>query len=361
MVVFLKFWIYLALNPLAAFATVVHLNVTSEIGAAISPLLHGIVIFSGDGGLYGQLLTDPNFLATHLSHIWEPLNDRVKLKQDGGTPLSSAITTTLKLSVDAGTNGRTGVVNRARRGFRHQPVWNCTFYIKGAFDGVMSVEIFDPQSAKSYDNKTVEVHGSSNAWTRVSVRFLGRYNILAPYLRWRLVFDSALIAGRSINLGYPTLFGFEFGSELKFNPDLLELFSPRLPFLRFPGGENLLGSDISNRWKWNQTIGPLISRPGRIGAYGYPNSDGLGLLEYLLLCEHHQMAPILSVWSGRSDPPIVGPALGPYIDEALGELEFILGSTSTPGGRLRKFIWPSKALRASICRGRLQRRHQRRL
>jgi hypothetical protein len=32
---------------------------------------------------------------------------------------------------------------------------------------------------------------------------------------------------------------------------------------------------------WNNTIGPLTNRPGRPGTWGYENTDGLGLVEYL--------------------------------------------------------------------------------
>lgn len=33
---------------------------------------------------------------------------------------------------------------------------------------------------------------------------------------------------------------------------------------------------MANRWIWNNTIGPLESRPGHQGAWGYPNTDALG-------------------------------------------------------------------------------------
>lgn len=35
------------------------------------------------------------------------------------------------------------------------------------------------------------------------------------------------------------------------------------------------------RWQWNKTIGPLKDRPGRPGTWGYQNTDGLGLMEYM--------------------------------------------------------------------------------
>jgi alpha-N-arabinofuranosidase len=36
-------------------------------------------------------------------------------------------------------------------------------------------------------------------------------------------------------------------------------------------------------WKWNETIGPLKERPGFPGTWGYTNTNGLGLVEYMLV------------------------------------------------------------------------------
>lgn len=39
-------------------------------------------------------------------------------------------------------------------------------------------------------------------------------------------------------------------------------------------------------WRWNETIGPIINRPGRPGTWGYPNTDGLGLIEMMEVGPH---------------------------------------------------------------------------
>lgn len=63
------------------------------------------------------------------------------------------------------------------------------------------------------------------------------------------------------------------------------------------------GDEPPYHWKWNETIGPLIDRPGRPGnhefllikpcrtiystnqgTWGYENTDGLGLVEYMEVC-----------------------------------------------------------------------------
>lgn len=47
------------------------------------------------------------------------------------------------------------------------------------------------------------------------------------------------------------------------------------------------GSKPPYKWYWNSTLGPLQDRPGRPGTWGYTNTDGLGLIEYLQVCFHH--------------------------------------------------------------------------
>jgi len=58
-----------------------------------------------------------------------------------------------------------------------------------------------------------------------------------------------------------------------------------------PGGNNLEGNDPPYYWKWNETIGPLKDRPGYPGTWGYENTNGLGLVEYLQWCEDLEMEP----------------------------------------------------------------------
>jgi alpha-N-arabinofuranosidase len=62
-----------------------------------------------------------------------------------------------------------------------------------------------------------------------------------------------------------------------------------------------------------------------------------GLMEYLQWCEDMSLAPILAIWSGLTlgGGIISGTALDPYVDDALNELEFLLGPTTSTWGALR--------------------------
>ena len=103
-------------------------------------------------------------------------------------------------------------------------------------------------------------------------------------------------------------------------------------FLRFPGGNYLEGDEINERFDWKKTIGPLEDRPGHRCPWGYRSSDGLGLLEFLNWCEDLNMEPILAVYAGyslRQRDVKPGPDLEPYVQEALEEIEYVIGDAAT--------------------------------
>jgi alpha-L-arabinofuranosidase len=121
--------------------------------------------------------------------------------------------------------------------------------------------------------------------------------------------------------------------------DLMQLMAGLKPgFLRFPGGNYLEGNTIAQRFEWKNTIGPISQRAGHESPWGYRSDDGLGLLEFLEWCEDLNMQPLLAVYAGYSlDGEFVSPgaALQPYVQDALDEIQYITGSTSTPGGAQR--------------------------
>jgi len=120
--------------------------------------------------------------------------------------------------------------------------------------------------------------------------------------------------------------------------DLAEaLYDIKPKFLRCPGGNNIEGQSVSTRWKWWETLGPLENRPGRVGDWGYYNTDGLGLMEYLYWCEDMEMEPLLAVYAGYSLDGTSYPLshMDEVLAEILGELEFCLGDVSTKWGSYR--------------------------
>ncbi len=123
--------------------------------------------------------------------------------------------------------------------------------------------------------------------------------------------------------------------------DIMQKLADMKPsFLRFPGGNFLEGSAISNRFPWKETLGDLSQRPGHPGCWGYRASDGLGLLEFLEWAEDLKSEPVLAVYAGFSLPPKreliqPGPDLAPYVTDALNEIEYVIGGTNTKWGAQR--------------------------
>ena len=109
-------------------------------------------------------------------------------------------------------------------------------------------------------------------------------------------------------------------------------------FLRFPGGNYLEGPLITDAFPWKTTLGPLEQRPGHRGSWGYRASDGLGMLEFLQWCEDIGAEPLLGVYAGYSlsgDHVDAGPLLQPYVDDALDEIEYVIGDVNTYWGAKR--------------------------
>ena len=122
-------------------------------------------------------------------------------------------------------------------------------------------------------------------------------------------------------------------------PDIMQLLADMQPkFLRFPGGNYLEGNTIAERFNWKETIGDVSQRPGHRSPWGYWSTDGFGLLEFLEWCEDLNMEPVLAVYAGyslRGERVEPGPNLEPYVQEALDEIEYVIGDANTKWGAQR--------------------------
>ena len=121
--------------------------------------------------------------------------------------------------------------------------------------------------------------------------------------------------------------------------DLMERMAAMHPnFLRLPGGNYLEGDRIVDRFDWKKTIGPVVDRPGHQAPWTYWSTDGLGLLEFLEWCEDLKIEPVLAVYAGyslRGEHVAPGKDLEPYVQDAVDEVEYVTGDTSTKWGAQR--------------------------
>ncbi|KAL4917688.1 glycoside hydrolase superfamily [Aspergillus aurantiobrunneus] len=329
----------------------INLDISTEGGNASSPLLYGFMFedinYSGDGGIYGQMLQN-NGLQNDLNAFAEVGSGTIAV--DTENPLTSAIPQSLRIDVPEDASGAVGFSNSGYWGIPVDgSVFQASFWVKGSFSGDVSVRLVGNGTAAEYASTAVSVTAEVDSFTFVTTDVP---TTKAPdgNVYFELTVDAAAVAGQSLYFGLPQLFPATFkerqvlamfsGVENGLKPQLLNaLDAVKGSFLRW-GGNNLEGNNEDLRWKWNETIGPVEDRPGRLGAWGYYNSDGLGLMEYLYWCEDLGVEPILGVWAGFAlesggNTPFTGDALTPYVDDVMNEIEFILGDKSTPQGALR--------------------------
>lgn len=201
----------------------------------------------------------------------------------------------------------------------------------------MTIQLFGPDGT-TYATTTFSVTSTSSKFTYVSTTFSSSQSPSGNN-KWQLTFDAQNTANGGLNFGLVQLFPVTYHTRFNGIRNDIAAFVEKIggSFLRFPGGNNLQGKGIASRWKWNETIGPVENRPGRMGTWSYANTDALGLMEYMQWTEDMGLEAVLVVWSGHSldGSSVTGVALDPYVTDILNELEFLLGSTGTTYGALR--------------------------
>ena len=319
----------------------------SHVTTRVSPTLYGLMTeeinYSYDGGLYGELIRNRIFkddprTPVHWTLIEEKGGTGSMTLDDTQHANESALTTSLKLRVAGASSGqRVGVANDGYWGIPLQPEthYRASFFAKAeGFTGSLKVGIESSDGTTAY--ATAEVPGLSSAWKQYSV--ILATGKMAASSNNRFVISASTPGSVWLNLVSlfpPTWKDRPNGNRV----DLMRILADMKPaFLRLPGGNYLEGDTIENRFDWKKTIHDVAERPGHQGPWHYRSTDGLGLLEFLQWCEDLDMEPVLAVYacySLRQQFVAPGPALEPYVQDALDEIEYATGSQSTKWGAER--------------------------
>jgi alpha-L-arabinofuranosidase len=347
----LVFFAVVALLSQLSLADVGHLTVSvDKPGAKISPMLYGLMTeeinHSYDGGLYAELIQNRIFQDGNLNPPahWSLVKSgnaqgEISVAESGGVN-DDALKRSLVLTiVSAGVGERVGVANDGYWGI---PVWPSTkyrvsFYAKASpgFSGPLTVDVESADGQTTF--ATAQITGITQDWARYEAT-LTTENVPASAEN-RFVISAA--GKGTISLSLVSLFPPTYGDRPNGSRiDLMQKLIDMQPaFLRLPGGNYLEGNTVEERFAWKKTVGDLAHRPGHQGPWGYRSSDGLGLLEYLEWCEDMKAEPVLAVFAGyalRGAHVDAGPNLQPFVDEALDEIEYCTGDTSTRWGGQRQ-------------------------
>jgi alpha-N-arabinofuranosidase len=319
----------------------------SSAAGKVSPLLYGLMTeeinHSYDGGLYAELIRNRAFLDDTASPAhWSAVHGdgaTAAIALDRREPLNAAIGTSLRLEVTQAAAGHAaGVANEGYWGIPVRPNtrYRASFFAKAApgFSGPITAAIESEDGRTTF--ATGRVSALSQSWKQYDVTLTTGKAEATAKARFALTVERP----GTIWLGLVSLFPPTYKNQTNgFRPDLLQmLIDIRPKFLRFPGGNYLEGDQIADRFDWKKTIGPLAERPGHMAPWGYRSTDGLGLYEFLLWAEDMNAEPLLGVYAGYSLKGAYvkpGPELEPYIQDALDEIEYVMGPASSRWGSLR--------------------------
>jgi alpha-N-arabinofuranosidase len=181
-----------------------------------------------------------------------------------------------------------------------------------------------------------KISGLSSKWNRFEVTLKTGHLVPTTKARFCITLDQP----GTVWMGLVSLFPPTWNNRANgLRKDLMQMLVDLNPkFLRFPGGNYLEGNTIETRFEWKKTLGPIEDRHGHPCPWGYRSTDGMGLLEFLEWCEDMKAEPLLAVYAGYSLRGIhvePGPDLEPYIQEALEEIEYVIGDTTTTWGARR--------------------------
>ena len=337
-----------------------------RVTAQMPPTFYGLMTeeinYSYEGGLYGELIRNRSFKAdaipeiikpdayvpdqyypakfpaTNAPKFWSIVGGAV-VSLDTNTALNAALNVSLKLDASsASKSSPAGIANGGYWGIPIQPktAYQVSFFAKSAagFNAPLTV------SLESADGNTVyaraEISGVTGDWKKFEATLTTK-NVKPSKEN---IFKLAATAPGTVWLQQVSLFPPTYKKRVNGNrADLSQLLADARPkFLRFPGGNYVEGDYFNERFNWKETIGPVGQRPGHRSCWGYWSTDGFGLPEFLGWCQDLNMEPVLAVFAGytlKKDYIPAGPKLEPYVQEALEEIEYVIGDAATKWGAQR--------------------------
>ncbi|HEU5080802.1 MAG TPA: alpha-L-arabinofuranosidase C-terminal domain-containing protein [Opitutaceae bacterium] len=322
-------------------------------GAAINPAMWGVffedINFGADGGLYAELIKNRSFEFPEGLMGWN-----VPGIDAGTTKVSVETANADKTSKTPGTHflklesssRRGSIENEGFRGIGVVAGDRYDFKIKGrgVSGTALRVEIVEPSGLVI---GTARVVGLGDAWSEKTATLVAQQTEQHAHLR--LVLEGA----GSAEIDWVSLFPQKTWKQRPggLRADMVQSLADLGPgFLRFPGGCIVEGSQLSLRYQWKKTLGPVEERPLLFNRWNteiknrptpdYFQSFGLGFYEYFVLCEDLGAEPLPILNCGMAcqfNSGELAPLdkLDPFIQDALDLIEFANGAVTTTWGAKR--------------------------
>jgi alpha-L-arabinofuranosidase len=319
----------------------------------VSPTMWGVffedINFAADGGIYAELVKNRSFEFSLPMMGWRQL----RLEGDGRimptfySPANTANPRFIQLVVDA-PSGTFGILNEGFRGMgiKKDETYNFSVYARVYANANLKMKLELVTSAGTVIGNS-EISGFTTDWKKYQVSFQATQTELNAQFR-------VLLTGKgTVDIDMVSLFPSNTWKNRSggLRNDLVQMIADLKPgFVRFPGGCIVEGRDLTNRYQWKTTIGPVEERKLIMNRWNveiqnrqapdYFQSFGLGFFEYFQLAEDIGAEPLPIINCGMSCQFNAGEVvplneLNPYLQDALDLIEFANGDISSKWGKLR--------------------------
>jgi alpha-N-arabinofuranosidase len=327
-----------------------------QLVAEVQPTMWGVffedINLGADGGIYAEMVKNRSF------EFYKPMMGWTIL----GKPLTEGdfLVVNRKKMNEANPrflcvtlhNNKKGSIGLNNEGFRGMGVkkdigYDFSFMYHQTSPGIkMYVELVN-ETGESIGSTVVNTTATGNEWKKIKTSFTATATV--PKASMRIWFEG----DGPIDLDMISLFPQDTWKKRPggMRADMIQMLADMKPgFIRFPGGCIVEGYDLSQRYQWKKTIGPVEQRQLIINRWNFefahrPTPDyfqtfGLGFFEYFQLAEDIGAEPLPILNAGmacqfNSAELVPINQLDPYIQDALDLIEFANGDITTQWGKVR--------------------------
>lgn len=326
-------------------------------GAAIGSTMWGVffedINMGADGGLYAELVKNRSFEFNKPMMGWKVLGkpategDFLVVHRGEGY---SANPRFLRVTLHGGNaDQRMGLANEGFRGMgiKEGVKYDFSLLVRQAAGKVnLRVELVNKEG-QTVGGGSLAIGATGEQWEKKTLSFAATATAVAATMN--IWFEGEGV----IDMDMISLFPEDTWKKRPggMRADMVQLLADMKPgFIRFPGGCIVEGMDLSNRYQWKKTLGPLEERQLIINRWNlefahrpapdYFQSFGLGFFEYFQLAEDIGAEPLPILNCGmacqfNSAEVVPMTELDPYVQDALDLIEFANGEPDSKWGKVR--------------------------
>jgi alpha-L-arabinofuranosidase len=328
----------------------------NEITADVSPTMWGVffedINMGADGGIYAELIKNRSFEFYRPMMGWRVLGK--PLTEGDFLVMNRQQTNTanprfLHVTLHNNAKGSIGINNEGFRGMGIKDNLGYDFslmYRQSAPGLKMHIELVN-EKGENIGGTSITTKGTGNEWQKIKTSFTATATV--PKATMNIWFEG----DGTIDLDMISLFPKDTwkGRPGGMRADMIQMLADMKPgFVRFPGGCIVEGFDLSQRYQWKNTIGPIEERQLIINRWNFefahrPTPDyfqtfGLGFFEYFQLSEDIGAEPLPILNAGmacqfNTAELVPLSQLDAYVQDALDLIEFANGDTTTRWGKER--------------------------